>query len=44
MNVEVDQVGTFQFAVIRVAYLNGALATTQENMLSTASWVMSFTK
>ena len=44
MNVEVDQVGTFQFAVIRVAYLNGALATAQENMLSTASWVMSFTK
>lgn len=43
MNVEVDQVGTFRFAVIRVAYLNGALATTQENMLSTASWVMSFT-
>lgn len=43
MNVEVDQVGTFRFAVIRVAYLNGALATTQEKMLSTASWVMSFT-
>ena len=42
MNVEVDQVGTFRFAVIRVAYLNGALATTQEKMLSTASWVMSF--
>jgi hypothetical protein len=42
MNVEVDQVGTFRFAVIRVAYFNGALATTQEKMLSTASWVMSF--
>ena len=44
MNVEIDQMGTFRFAVIRVAYLNGALVTTQEKMLSTASWVMSFSK
>ena len=43
MNVEVDQVGTFRFAVIRVAYLNGASAVTQKNMLSTASWVLRFT-
>ena len=42
MYVEVDQIETVRFAVVKVAYLNGTFAATQKNKLSTASWAMSF--